>query len=616
MSVGLARSLALALLFACTPHTQSEPEAEELKVAPMSPAELAPRIATPPVIVPLPEPEFPTAPGHLEDGHYYVKLRPQQLQDFVAALPIAAERERALALVSAGLGLRLRSIEDLGLERDGVITGTLMRPVAPRIAAVREQIQQIAVAPTDDPAAIPPLPPELLRDAAAMTYHNRLHIPVRDPEILLALVRKQERASGLCERLPHDACVASDGATILLRRDGGALVVDAFVQLYSNPDVAADDGRVEAAAFAMAARPAKLAALASLAGDFALYIHGATIPAIDDIFALGELADTLAGTPSGQRRAVVDARLAEHVALLRLRDTRRLFAGLSVSAVLDPADVRITMSWEPADLTAAQALEHLFAPASDGLPGPSRAALCDGALLCWQLPPLPRLSGFHELALGDYAGQDRLGPTIAAAGQMGLVVLAVETWPNQLGALERWSLAGGREAGIARTFVELAGGVRGTGGMIRPGATGETVLYARFHQQELGLVRSLATVGGATFTDVPVDGLERPLAAAALGDRITAYIASEPDEKTGWIIAADHLDRARWLLTQAPRELTTAPTFFLGSDDLAGLLAQFGPVGAPNLATWTAGRKLSVIGEFNRARPRVQIALTRAAPGQ
>ncbi|WP_143141208.1 hypothetical protein [Nannocystis exedens] len=582
----------------------------------MSPSDRTSDIAAPPVIVPLPEPESPTAPGHLEDGHYYVKLRPQQLQEFVEALPMAAEREQALALVSTALGLRLRSIDDLGLERDGVITGTLMRPVAPRIAAVREQIQQIAAAPADDPAAIPPLPPELLRDAAAMTYHNRLHIPVRDPEILLAIVRKQERAGGLCERLPHDACVASDSATILLRRDGGALVVDAFVQLYSYPDVAADDGRVEAATAAMAARPAKLAALASLAGDFALYVHGATIPAIDDIFALGELADTLAVTPSGQRHAIVDARLAEQAALLRLRDTRRLFAGLSISAALDPADVRITMSWEPADLTAAQALEHLFAPAGDSLPGPSRAALCDGALLCWQLPPLPRLSGFDELALGDYASQDRLRPTIAAAGQMGLVVLAVETWPNQLGALERWSLAGGRDAGVARTIFELVGGVRGAGGRIRLGATGEMVHYARLHHQELSLVRSLATVGGATFTDVPVEGLQLPLAAAALGGRMTGYIASEPDEKTGWIIAADHLDGARWLLTQAPRELTTAPTFFLGSDDLAGLLAHFGPASAATLAPWTAGRKLSVIGEFNRARPRVQITLTRAVPGQ
>ncbi len=202
MSVGLVRVVALALLSACTPHAQIEPAAQDAKEQSLPAPDAPPAVAVPPPIVPLPD--FVTAPGHLEDGHYYVALRPRQLQEFVRALPIAAKRDEAAAILSAAWGLPLRSIDDLGLEPDALITATLLRPVAPRLAAVRDQIQQLAVAAqAGDPAAIPPLPLELRRDAATMTFHNRLHIPVRDPEILLSIARKQQRAGGLCERLPQ-----------------------------------------------------------------------------------------------------------------------------------------------------------------------------------------------------------------------------------------------------------------------------------------------------------------------------------------------------------------------------------------------------------------------------
>lgn len=619
MSAGLARSVALALLFACTPDAQTEPAAQEANrqtpSAPVAaPVSLA---AVPPPIVPLPEPEFVTAPGHLEGGHLYVTTRPRRLQEFVRALPIAAERAAVVAILREELGLSLGSIDDLGLDPEAAMTATLLRPVAPQMAAVREQVQQIAAVQGGDPAATPPLSPELLRAAASLTYHNRLHIPVRDPEVLLRVVREQQRAGGLCRRLPHDACLASERTTVLLRRDDGAVIVDAFLQPYPHPDAGDEDSRAEAALAAMEVRPARHAALAALAGDVGLYIHGATIPALSDIFELGELVETLAITPSGQRRAVIDDALAHQAAVLRLRDTRRLFTGLSVSAALDPSDVRVDLSWEPADLTAAQQVEQLFAPAGGGLPGPSRAALCDGALLCWQLPPLPALAGFEGLALGDYASHDTLGPTIAAGGQFGLTVIAVETWPNQLGAWQRWSRGHGRDPGIARTLFELVGAVQGAGGSIRAGG-GDVkrakVIYARLNRQELGLVRSIASVAGAKFEDLPEGGLQHRLAAAAGQDGMTAFLASEPDEQTGWLVGADHLDGARWLLTAAPREFNTAPSFFVGSDDLAGLLAEYGPAGAANFAAWATGRKLTAIVELNRARPRIQISVTRSVP--
>ncbi|MFZ6177380.1 hypothetical protein [Nannocystis pusilla] len=644
-------------------------------------------------------------PGYLAGGFVYMALKPGAIQKYLQSLPLDPDTAREVSRAGVDLGFDPR-VDDvaarLGLDPDAHVTVTIARPIAVTMPGVREALQRIGsapdlpnpfpaaattpadVAPWPSPRPVrpppappaPPSPPQpyldsapvqpvtpipepwkppppdapspdqeaMARGAGSLAFHNRVHLPAKDPAALPALLTRMVRKerppeiATLCGQIgPSEFCFGDAGALLVARKEAAAVVLDLFF-FPAGTGAAWDPDRVTTVTNGLAAGPAELPVLATLRGDFAAYADAAALPAVSEVYEIADTVRDLRWYEPGQRAEKVSRALGQRAALEQLRETRRLFSGVRLEAAVDPETVQMTMSWEPVDPAAADLAEKTFSRAAAGVGVPSLAGLCDGALACWRSSGLPPLAGLGELAIGLYGRDERaFSEAIENAGDFGPAVLMLETWPSALGMIERWGREQkGMEAGIIRTVLDILGRVEGFGGSLRSlqigdrGVQTDYVAYSRVQGQDLALFRSLVGLSSMRFSPVTVTGVDGKVEAAGLSEAeapVQVYLVTDPgtvrlgdkDVEFGWIAAADGQDRLKWLLADVERDKETNPAFYGELPDLWRLIGSFddGPRDAGFLQSWLTGRGFRLAADVVGGRVRLDLEFARrAAPAK
>ncbi len=660
-------------------------------------------------IPPLPAADIGVAPGFLGGGLVYVAFRPGKVQRWLQALPLAPDVVRDIARAGNEFGFDPR-VDDvsarLGLDPDGVVSMTLMRPLITHAPAVRAALQRgetlpdpfpgAGATPSDlapgpfvnprpqpppipppqpfpatvpeptkpydrlDPPPVPsqpiapqyvpppPLPPkpvaaqaELARQAGTLGFHSRVYVPVRDAAMLLAPLRRTlgrgtnaPEIAGLCAQIgATDLCTGDSGVLVVVRSAPGAVAFDIF-NFESGTGSAADPERAAVVLDAIKyAAISELAPLATLRGDAVAYVDADQVPALHEALSVASAVNRLSWSPD----AVKD-KLGEAAALAQLRETRRLFMGVRLEITTEADTVQATMQWEPRDDAARETLTRVLsrnpAPASV----PTLAGLCDGGLACMRTAGVPRLANFEELATGVYARPSRdFGRIVDDAEEMGALTMFLETWPNAIGAAQRWPREeGGRmEVVMIGQAVEAVGRVEGMGGSLRSlhafgrNPTGDFVFYSRLQATEINLLRTALAFAEVRFSPISLPQVTGKVEQAAFPDNdvpATMLLVTDPDKvrvgdadtEVGWAAFADSTDRLTWLLG-LPRDEAVQPAFYLEFPDLWRLVSSVedGPRDLNFAQSWLSGRSAKLAADVVDGRLRFDFQLARdgaAAP--
>lgn len=658
-------------------------------------------------IPPLPAADVGLAPGFLAGGFVYVAVRPGKVQRWLQALPLAPDVVRDIARAGNELGFDPR-VDDvaarLGVDPDGVISMTLMRPLTAQAPAVRAALQRgdglpnpwpgagatpsdLAPLPfdrrtppepppppipppqpfpaatggdapvydrLDPPPATPPIAPyvppqpiqpfptkpaqsDLARQAGALGFHSRIYVPVRDASLLLSPMRRaagkdinRPEIAGVCGQLaPTDLCTGESDFLLVVRSAEGAVAVDFFN--FESGSGAAHDGERTAAIVDAVKNTAisQVPALATLRGDAVAYVDSDQLPAVHEVVSLSRAVRRLSWS-SESVRDVLD----EAAALAQLRETRRLFKGMRLEVTAEADTLQASLQWEPSDDDAKQVFTRVMTRTPAAAPVPTLAGLCDGGLACMRTAGIPRLAGFEELATGAYARPSRdFGELLDDTDEFGALQLLLETWPNAIGAVQRWpKQEGGRmEVALIGQAMEAAGRVEGMGGALRSlhaggrNPTGDFVAYSRVQGGELALMRTMLALGGVRFNAINLPAVPGKVEQAALPDDdvpASLLLVTDPDKvrvgdadvEIGWATFADSTDRLTWLLG-LPRDATPSPAFYFELPDLWRLVSAIeGGAGELNFAQgWLSGRSLRLAADVVDGRVRFDLQLAREA---
>ena len=629
-------------------------------------------------IPPLPAAELGPAPGFLAGGVLYLGVRPARLQRWLQGLPLGPDIVRDLAQFGNEFGFDPR-VDDLttqfGLDPDAVISATLFRPLGDP-AAVRALLDRGITSPPDPfpgitpsdlapgriyfetppPGPPPPSPPplpyisdpsrfdpapvkptadqgDLVRRAGSLGTHARVHLPVKELARTLAPLRRLNDKSrppeleSLCASLgPSELCTGDSRTLLLVRAADSAVLVD-FFMFTAGTGAAFDLERATAVKLALGAAASTLPALASLRGDLVAYADADALPALNDVLCVADAVGAQRGSPQDLQRY-----LARGPALAQLRDTRRLFAGARLELVLEGDLARATFQWEPRDDAARDLLTRLLTRPAAAASVPTIAGLCDGSLACLRTAGFPALAGFDELAAGAYARPEpELSRILDDAGELGGLVLFLETWPNYLGAAQRWPRQqGGRmETAMLGQALEAVGRIEGMGGSLRSlhlnrGAPlGDFIGYMRMQGQDLALIRSLMGLAGLRFAPLDLPQVRGKVETTRLPDLdlpVGLYLVTDPDTvragdrdiEVGWAIIADSNDRLTWM-SGLERSAAVLPAFYLELPDLWQLLTTADDAGRGlNYAqSWLSGRSVRIAGDLIDGRLRLDFQLAR-----
>ncbi len=639
-------------------------------------------------IPPLAATEIGAAPGFLAGGALYLAVRPGKAQRWLQSLPLGPAVVRDLARAGNELGFDPR-VDDvaarLGLDPDAAITATLFRPLGDA-APVRALLQRgttlppnpfPGVTPSDvgpgprdydrlQPPVIPPPPPhhveevqpiqpiqptqpiyqpppmiakptadqgELARMAGTLGTHSRVHLPIKDLALALAPLRRlgdKGRApelESLCAQLgPSELCTGGSGELLLVRGAQGAVAID-FFMFTAGTGAAFDAERVAVVKAALAAPIASLAPLSTLRGDFVAYADADALPALHEVLSVAEAAGALRwGTDGVQRH------LAEAAALAQMRDTRRLFAGARFELVVEGDTLQSTFQWEPRDDQARELLTRLLTRTPAAASVPTISGLCDGSLACMRSAGFPKPAAFDELAVGLYARPERdVQDALSAGGDFAALVMFLETWPNMIGAAQRWpGQQGGRmETAMLGQALEAVGRVEGMGGSLRSfhvnrgNPSGDFIGYMRMHGQDLTLIRSLAGLAGIRFTPVDLPQVTGKVESTQIPDAdlpASLYLLTDPgtvrsgdrDIEVGWAMVADSNDRLAWMMG-LERSAAVAPAFYLEAPDLWQLFLTADEAQRElNFAQgWLSGRSARLAADVIDGRLRFDFQLAR-----
>ncbi len=631
-------------------------------------------------IPPLPAADLGPAPGFVAGGLVYMGMRPGKVQRWLQALPLGPDVVRDLARAGNELGFDPR-VDDvaarLGLDPDAVITATLLRPLgdpAPVRALLQrgvdlpanpfpgitpsdidpgyDRLRPVPVPPQIDPPQPvqpiyqpPPPPPitkpsvdqnELARRAGALGTHSRIHIPIKDLGLALAPLRRladKSRApelDSLCGQLGRsELCTGSSRELLLIRSAEGAVAID-FFTFNADTGSAVDSERLAAVQQALTAPIASLAALTTLRGDFVVYADADALPPVQEVMSVAEAIGRRTWYPEGVQRSLNQA-----AAVAALRETRRLFAGARLEVVVEGDTLQSTFQWEPRDDAAREQLTRLLTRSPAAASVPTISGLCDGSLACMRTAGYPALSSFDELAAGLYAKPEReLTDRIDEAGEWGAVVLFLETWPNLLGAAQRWpKQQGGRiETAMLGQAIEAIGRVEGMGGSLRSfhvqrgNPSGDFIGYMRLQGQDLALIRSLMGLGGVRFAPVTLPQVAGKVDQAQIPDAdvpASLYLVTDPgtvragdrDIEAGWAIVADSNDRVAWMMG-LERSAAVLPAFYLELPDLWQLFTTIDEATRElNFAqSWLSGRSARLAADVVDGRLRIDFQLARTTP--
>ncbi len=462
-------------------------------------------------------------------------------------------------------------------------------------------------------------------------------MPTKDSALLLAPLRRVARAdrqspesASLCAQLgPSDVCTGSSRELLLARSVAGAVLLD-FFDFTAGTGSATDPERVAVVKDALAAPVAALAPLATLRGDFAAYVDGDALPGLHEAFSVGEAAGALRGPPESSQ-----PHPAEASAPTALRETRRLFAGARLEVTIDGDTLQSTFQWEPRDAESKAVITRLFGRKAAAASVPTLSGLCDGSLACMRSAGLPAPASSEELAVGLYAKpESELNGATRDAADLGGLVLSLETWPNMIGAVQRWPREqGGRmETAMLGQVLEAVGRIEGMGGSLRSlhvnrnNVAGDFIGYMRLQGQDLTLIRSLMALGGVRFSPVTLPQVPGKAESAAFPNTdvpASLLLATDPgtvrsgdrDIEVGWAAVADSNDRLAWMLG-LERSASVQPAFYLELPDLWQLIATTNEaVRELNFAQgWLSGRSVRLAADVIDGHLRFDLQLARSAP--
>jgi len=476
---------------------------------------------------------------------------------------------------------------------------------------------------------------ELARLAGTLGTHSRVHLPIKDLALALAPLRRlgdkgrPPELESLCAQLgPSELCTGSSGELLLVRGAQGAMAID-FFMFTAGTGAAFDAERVAVVKAALAAPIASLAPLSTLRGDFVAYADADALPALHEVLSVAEAAGALRWESGGGQR-----HLAEAAALAQLRDTRRLFAGARFELVVDGDTLRSTFQWEPRDDQARVLLAKLLTRTPAAASVPTISGLCDGSLACLRTAGFPKPATFDELAVGLYARPERdVQDALNAAGDFAPLMMFLETWPNMIGAAQRWpSQQGGRmETAMLGQALEAVGRVEGMGGSLRSfhvnrgNPSGDFIGYMRMHGQDLTLIRSLAGLAGVRFAPVDLPQVTGKVESTRIPDAdlpASLYLLTDPgtvrsgdrDIEVGWAMVADSNDRLAWMMG-LERSAAVAPAFYMEAPDLWQLFLTVDDAQRElNFAQgWLSGRSARLAADVIDGRLRFDFQLARTA---
>lgn len=632
-------------------------------------------------IPPVPTAEIGPAPGFLAGGTVYLALRPGKVQRWLQALPLGPDVVRDIARAGNDLGFDPR-VDDvaarLGIDPDAVISATLFRPLTAHAPAVRQLLQRGTSLPPDPfpgvgvtPSDIapfpnnfkpePPIPPpqpiaepiyqppppapilkptpdqgELARKAGTLGTHHRIHLPMRDSSQFIATVRRladrrgvKPEVQALCAQLgPADICDGGSRELILMRSGDKSMTID-FFAFSAGTGSAADSERVPVVKEALAAPASSLAPLATLRGDFVAYVDADSFGALHEVMSLASATRRLEWSPEAVQRE-----LTAPASVAALRETRRLFAGARFEVAVEGETMQATFEWEPRDDAARELLTRVLGRKPAAASVPTISGLCDGSLACLRTAGLANPAGFEELAVGVYARPEReLQQTLDAGDEFSALVVFFETWPNLLGAAQRWPREqnGRLENVMLGQALEAIGRVEGMGGSLRSlhvnrgNVTGDFIAYTRLQGQDLTLIRSLMSLASVRTSPVTLPQIQGKLESAALPDADTPaslYLLTDPgtvragdrDIEVGWAMVADSNDRLTWMLG-LERSAAVVPAFYFELPDLWQLIAATGegPRELNFAQTWLTGRSVRVAADVIQGRLRIDLQLARTA---
>ncbi len=518
---------------------------------------------------------------------------------------------------------------------------------APDPGAMEEPVPlgDVAYEPDPLPPPPPPSPPPphpLTSKAEALAFHSRIHVPVTDlgafKRQLTALPRESMPESGreLCASFNGELlCYADRGTAVLVREDQGAVLVDFYVFPMRAKNDSKAPGRAEVVRTSRSAQPAQLPVLATLAGDAVGYLDGAAIPKAHEVAKIASAFRRLQWDEQRDVGEKFKRTIRDITALEQLRDVRRLFSGVTFEGTVGERDVHLTTRWVPADDDARKLSAELFERPDVAVSVPSLAALCDGSVMCMRTTGLPDIKRFGELATGVYGAKEReFSRTLNHADEMAALSMFAETWPNAIGAAQRWpamELEGKPEGGIILGVIDAVSRIEGAGGSLRSLHFGKRnmvhsdfVAYLRLPKSDANLVRTMLAFAELTFAPATVAGINQKVEAVTIPDSdmpASLYmISGEPpvkvtrDQKTedvefGWLAVADSGDRISWMLTQA-METTTQPAFYFEIPNLWNLIGSFpGAQREVNFArTWLSGQAVKIAVDVVDGAPQIDAA--------
>ncbi len=637
-------------------------------------------------IPPLPTTEIGPAPGFLTGGTVYLALRPGKVQRWLQALPLGPDVVRDIARVGNELGFDPR-VDDvaarLGVDPDAMISATLFRPLTSHAPAVRQLLQRgtslppdpfpgLGTTPSDiapfpnnfrpepipQPQPIPPpqpidVPPvyqppppapilkptseqgELARKAGTLGSHHRIHLPMRDSSQLIATMRRitvgrsiKPEIQALCAQLgPADICDGRSSELLLMRSGERSLTID-FFNFDAGTGSPTDPERVPVIKEALAGAPSSLAPLATLRGDFAAYVDADNFGALHEVVSLASATYRLQWSPESSQRS-----LTAPASVAALRETRRLFAGARLEVAVEGETVQTTFEWEPRDDAAREILTRVLGRKPAAASVPTISGLCDGSLACWRTAGLANPAGFEELAVGLYARPLReVQETLDVDDGFSALIVMFETWPNLLGAVQRWPREqnGRLENVMLGQTLEALGRIEGMGGSLRSlhvnrgNVSGDFIGYMRLQGQDLTLIRSLLSLAGVRTSPVTLPQVQGKLESAAVPDNLPAnfYLLTDPgtvragdrDIEVGWAMVADSNDRLTWMLG-LERSAAVVPAFYFELPDLWQLIAATGegPRELNFAQSWLTGRSVRVAADIIQGRLRIDMQLAKAA---
>ena len=453
---------------------------------------------------------------------------------------------------------------------------------------------------------------KFLAKAATLGIHSRIHVPTKDPNVMVSELQRLasrsavERWEPLCRAIPRArACVGDSDMVTILREAKGALVIDVVV--FSAPGKPDAPGRIAAATEAALATTVERPELAKLAGDAAAFLDINAVEDLVTVNALHRAIRSIEWTAVDDRRSTISRRLEEIEAIHKLKDAPLLYRGAAFEVVAEGGKIEARLRWELAEDQADNAKKLLVGP-EQAADVPTIEALCEGAVACARSRGLPKPSTWRDsLATGVYAEEARkLQRTLDRGDEWSALLLFAGAWPNLVGAVTRWpaqEIGRGPEAAIANNLVDALGDIEGWGASLRSiaaqggrGIHADYAVYARAKTQDVDLARTLMSFAELNPTDTAISGVEGKAQMVRLPVRevpAAAMLYHDPDKTHGWATLVDGPDRLGWLLN-LPRDRAPDPSFYFEIPDLWRLASAEPSLGRELgfARGWLAGREL------------------------